>query len=117
VTDSDERPEGDREPRPGGGQGDRLDETVGDKARRRMRARREGDRGVWFGLGMFGLVGWSVAVPALLGIGLGMFLDARLGQGSGTVSWTLTGLVVGVAVGCVNAWYWVKRESDREEGP
>lgn len=96
---------------------ERLDETVGGKARRKLRARREGDRGVWFGLGMFGLVGWSVAVPALLGIGLGMFLDARLSATPGTVSWTLTGLVVGVAVGCVNAWYWVKRESDGGEGP
>lgn len=99
---------------PDGGR-ERLDETVGDKARRRIRARREGDRGVWFGLGMFGLVGWSVAVPALLGVGIGIFLDARFSS-PGAVSWTLTGLVVGVAVGCVNAWYWVKRESDREEG-
>jgi len=24
---------------------------------------------------------------------------------------------VGVVVGCVNAWYWVKRESDGGEGP
>ena len=91
-----------------------LDETVGDKARRKMEARREGDRGVWFGLGMFGLVGWSVTVPTLLGVGIGMFLDARLTGGPGTVSWTLTGLVVGIAVGCANAWYWVRRESDSE---
>ena len=91
-----------------------LEETVGDKARRKLEARREGDRGVWFGLGMFGLVGWSVTVPTLLGVGIGMFLDARLTGGPGTVSWTLTGLVVGIAVGCANAWYWVRRESDSE---
>ena len=24
-------------------------------------------------------------------------------------SWTLTFLIMGVAVGCLNAWYWVKR--------
>ena len=117
MTDAEQPPGERREQRPGDEPGERLDEAVGDKARRRMRARREGDRGVWFGLGMFGLVGWSVAVPALLGIGIGMFLDARLTGGPGTVSWTLTGLVVGVVVGCVNAWYWVKRESDREDGP
>lgn len=94
----------------------RLHEEVGGQARRKMEARREGDRGVWFGLGMFGLVGWSVAVPTLVGIGIGVFLDGRV-PGPGRVSWTLTGLVVGVLVGCMNAWYWVTRESRQEDGP
>lgn len=87
---------------------ERLTRQVGRKASRKQRARREGDRGVWFGLGMFGLVGWSVAVPTVLGIAVGMWLDARIGD---DVSWTLTGLVVGIVMGCVNAWYWVRRES------
>lgn len=94
----------------------RLHEEVGDQARRKLAARREGDRGVWFGLGMFGLVGWSVAVPTLLGIAVGLFLDGRL-PGPGRVSWTLTGLVLGIVVGCLNAWYWVTRESRGEDGP
>ena len=94
----------------------RLDREVEGRVRRKIAAREEGDRGVWFGLGMFGLVGWSVAVPTLAGIGIGIFLDGRL-AGPGQVSWTLTGLVVGVLVGCVNAWYWIRRESRREEGP
>jgi predicted F0F1-ATPase subunit len=33
--------------------------------------------GVWFGLGMMGLIGWSVAVPTLLGAALGLWLDSR----------------------------------------
>ncbi len=81
---------------------------VGRKAERRRRARREERRDVWFWLGMFGLVGWSVSIPMLAGIALGVWLDGRLG---GEISWTLTGLFVGVALGCWNAWYWVKRES------
>jgi ATP synthase protein I len=56
---------------------------------------------------MFGLVGWSVAIPTVLGVALGMFLDRTRPV---AFSWTLTGLIVGVAVGCINAWYWVKRE-------
>ena len=40
-----------------------LEKTVGRKAERRDRARREGRHTVWFGFGMFGLVGWAVAVP------------------------------------------------------
>jgi ATP synthase protein I len=81
------------------------------KERRKLRARSEKDRGVWFGLGMFGLVGWSVAVPTLMGVALGAWVDRTW---ESTASWTLTGLLVGVAVGCLNAWYWIKRESRKE---
>ncbi|MGD8388820.1 MAG: AtpZ/AtpI family protein [Desulfobacteraceae bacterium] len=86
-------------------------EEVGVKERRKLRARSEKDRGVWFGLGMFGLVGWSVAVPTLIGVALGVWLDRAWDT---TASWTLTGLLAGVVVGCLNAWYWIKRESRRE---
>jgi len=85
---------------------DDLEETVSRKAERRERARREGRHTVWFGFGMFGLVGWAVAVPTLAGVALGHWLDARYPGGP---SWTMTGLVVGVALGCLNAWWWVQR--------
>jgi ATP synthase protein I len=88
-----------------------LPEEIGDKAERKIRARREEDRGVWFGLGMFGLVGWAVAVPTLLGIVLGVWLDRQF---PGKPSWTLTLLFIGVILGCINAWYWVRRESHHD---
>lgn len=91
---------------------DRFAEEVDAKERRKVRARRERRRSPWFWAGMFGLVGWSVSVPALLGVLAGWYLDRRLG---GQISWTLTGLVVGMALGCLNAWFWVKRESRRED--
>ena len=50
---------------------------VGAKAARKLKARRNSTPGVWFGLGMMGLVGWSVAVPTLLGAALGIWLDKR----------------------------------------
>lgn len=90
------------------GRGRKLDEAIGQKTGRKLKARGERDRGVWFGLGMFGLVGWSVAVPTVMGIALGLWLDATLHD---RISWTLTLLLVGVALGCLNAWFWVKRES------
>lgn len=93
------------EPRP---RHQEVGEEIGRKAERKLKARDEGQRGVWFGLGMFGLVGWSVAVPTVLGIALGVWMDARLHD---RISWTLTFLFVGVALGCLNAWFWVKRES------
>lgn len=88
-----------------------VGEEIGRKAERKLKARGERDRGVWFGLGMFGLVGWSVAVPTVLGIALGIWLDAKLGD---PVSWTLTFLFIGLGIGCLIAWYWVKRESNHE---
>jgi ATP synthase protein I len=65
---------------------------IGDKAARKLKARRNPTPGVWFGLGMMGLIGWSVVVPTLLGAALGLWLDE---QHPGTHSWTLALLVAG----------------------
>jgi ATP synthase protein I len=83
-------------------------EKIGKKESRKIRARRRKDRAVWFGLGMFGLIGWSVAIPTLLGVALGYLIDRTW---PGRFSWTLMLLFAGVLIGCLNAWYWVKKES------
>lgn len=83
-----------------------LLDAVERKTKRKARARREGGRPLAFGLGTFGLVGWSITIPTVLGIAFGVWLDAR---DSGGVSWTLTGLLVGLTLGCLNAWWWVQR--------
>ena len=83
---------------------------VGAKEKRKLQAQRRVHATVWSGLGMMGLVGWSVAVPTLLGAALGIWLDRRY---PGVHSWTLTLLIIGMAFGCMNAWHWVARE-DRE---
>ena len=82
-------------------------EDVGAKEQRKLKSRRNPAPGVWFGLGMMGLIGWSVTVPTLLGAALGLWLDAHYG---GTRSWTLALLVAGLAIGCFNAWRWVAQE-------
>ena len=79
---------------------------IGAKAARKLKARKS-TQGVWFGLGMMGLVGWSVVVPTLLGAALGIWLD---NHHPGKHPWTLSLLVVGLAVGCLNAWHWVAKE-------
>ena len=83
-------------------------EKVAGKEARKQKARQERDRGTWFGLGMFGLVGWSVAIPTLIGIAVGVWIDRTYPS---PYSWTLMFLVIGVLLGCLNAWYWIKRES------
>jgi len=90
---------------------------VGAMAARKKKARRNSKQGVWFGLGMMGLVGWSVAVPTLLGASLGHWLDKHF---PGNHPWTLALLVAGLTLGCFNAWYWVAKEDkairdDQEE--
>jgi ATP synthase protein I len=83
---------------------------VGAKETRKLSAQRKVTQTVWSGLGMMGLVGWSVAVPTLLGAALGIWLDKHY---PGIHSWTLTWLIIGLFAGCLNAWHWVTKE-DRE---
>jgi ATP synthase protein I len=90
----------------------KVTEKIGRKAERKMKARERHHGGLLFGLGMFGLVGWAVAVPTILGIALGVWLDTRFPS---DISWTLTFLFLGVVLGCLNAWYWVKKESRHDE--
>lgn len=85
-------------------------EKVEAKEARKLKARQEERPKVWFGLGMFGLVGWSVAIPTLIFIAIGLWIDATWPS---RYSWTLMLLFIGIAIGCVNAWYWVQRESRR----
>ncbi|MBZ0091352.1 MAG: AtpZ/AtpI family protein [Sulfuricellaceae bacterium] len=83
---------------------------VGERAARKLKAQRRVTQTVWSGLGMMGLVGWSVAMPTLLGVALGIWLDKHHPGGH---SWTLMLLAIGLGLGCFNAWHWVAKE-DRE---
>ena len=87
-----------------------FQDQISTKSDRKIKARRE-SKNIWFGLGMFGMVGWSVAIPSLLGIGLGIWLDTHI---QSKYSWTLMLLVIGVALGCFNAWYWINKESQSD---
>ena len=91
---------------------DPLVHEVERKSARRARARREGRQGLGYGLGLFGLIGWSVAVPTVLGIALGVWIDRRFPS---PYSWTLMGLFVGVVLGCLNAWFWLRREGGLDD--
>ena len=87
-----------------------FSQQVGDMAARKLKAQRHVTKTVWSGLGMMGLVGWSVAMPTLLGAALGLWLDKRY---PGEHSWTLALLALGLGLGCFNAWRWIVKE-DRE---
>ena len=86
-----------------------MSAQVAAKAQRKRQAQRNPTRGVWMGLGLMGMVGWSVVVPTLLGAALGQWLDRHYPGGR---SWTLALLVAGLTLGCLNAWHWVAKEDD-----
>lgn len=69
---------------------------------------RKSKHGIWYGLGMFGLVGWSIVVPTILGAMLGIWLDKRF---PGKQSWTLSFLIIGLILGCIIAWLWLSKEN------
>ncbi len=85
--------------------------SVERKSKRRERSKKGRKRfNPWWGLSMFGMIGWSVSIPTLIGLALGIWLDRRY---EGGISWTLTLLVAGVIVGCAIAWHWLRREGGR----
>ena len=87
-----------------------FSQQVGDMAARKLKAQQHVTKTVWSGLGMMGLIGWSVAIPTLLGAAVGIWLDNHYPGGR---SFTLMLLVVGLCLGCFSAWRWLDKE-DKE---
>jgi F-type H+-transporting ATPase subunit epsilon len=85
-----------------------LQETVNKQFK--LLDEQEKNKGIWYGLGMSGLVGWAVTVPTLLGLALGVWIDQHL---ISSYSWTLMGLIIGITLGCLNAWYWIEKERNK----
>lgn len=96
-----------------------LIKEVDAKVALKLQAKRKKNAGVWFGLGMMGIIGWSIAIPTLVGASIGIWLDAHYGEQR---SWTLALLLAGLAIGCFTAWNWISKEysqmhsDDRESG-
>lgn len=85
---------------------DRFADKVARKESLRIKGLKHKDETVWFGLGMIGIVGWSVAIPTLIGIALGLWIDRTWPS---PYSWALMFLIIGVVLGCINAAYWVRK--------
>lgn len=64
---------------------------------------------------LFGLVGWSIGVPTIIFAYLGLFLDEKFPV---SFSYTLYFVLLGLGLGCYNAWKWLKKEQsvlDKED--
>ena len=70
-------------------------------ARERERSR------FWYDFLRFNLTGWSVVVPTLAGLAIGNWIDNRYPT---SFSWALVLMGIGLFLGCLNAWYWIRRQ-------
>lgn len=96
-------------------EGSNFSRQVGAQAVRKRKAQRGAKRSIWFGLGMSGLIGWSVTVPTLIGAALGIWVDNHYPS---RFSWTLMLLLLGLIIGCLNAWHWIVSEcKEMQEDP
>ena len=85
----------------------RFSEKVEKSAEELTRARKEKSR-FWHYAQMLGVGGWLFVIPVVAGAYLGRYLDRKLG---GEISWTITFMIIGIAVGIYNIWYFLLRKS------
>ena len=84
-----------------------MSRKVGSQVSLKLKARHKPMKSIWFGLGVSGMIGWSVTVPILTGIAAGTWIDKHYHS---KYSWTLMLLFIGVLIGCLNAWHWIESE-------
>lgn len=90
------------------------DRTANDIRRhaQRMKAARDGPGASPLrGFGVFGIIGWSVAVPIVSGAFLGLWLNRVAPQ---SFSWPIALILGGVVVGGIIAWKWIGEESQEQ---
>ena len=86
------------------------DESVDDIARqaKRMKSNRDNPGpSPLRGIGTFGMIGWSIAVPTVGGAFLGLWLDRIAPR---EFSWTLALILAGVVLGGFIAAAWINKE-------
>jgi len=88
-----------------------LMRQVGLRQARMIRRQAEGVPSFWRSVAMVGAIGWSVALPTLIGIAAGTWIDHRWPS---RVSWTLMLLFAGLVVGCADAWNRIDRAQRRQ---
>lgn len=93
---------------------DRPVEDIRRRAERMQKTRRAPGASPLRGLGAFGVIGWSVAVPTVGGAFLGLWLDRVSPQ---TFSWPIALILGGTVIGGMMAWTWVSKETRDRDTP
>lgn len=82
------------------------------KAEQMRKARQRGAYSPLQGFSAFGVVGWSVAVPTVVGAIVGKWLNTVTPR---SFSWVLALMLAGLIVGIIVAWEWVARNQDKND--
>lgn len=87
-----------------------LVHSIEKKSQRLIKAKEKKMMSFWLGFSFIGLVGWSVVIPTLIGVGIGIWIDKAYPS---THSWTLMLLVGGIFLGSIFAWTLVEKERQK----
>jgi ATP synthase protein I len=86
--------------------GEKMIRDVAAKQKRMLRARGERTN-YWSAISILGVIGWSVVLPALCGVAIGVWMDRHWPV---RIPWTLTLMLAGLAIGCASAWFRIKED-------
>ena len=89
---------------------DKSPDKIGQQARRMQEAQQHPVESPLRGVSVFGIIGWSIALPTVLGAFLGVWLDKT---SNSTFSWTIALILGGLALGILIAWSWMDKERNR----
>ena len=81
----------------------KFSQDIGKSAKELMDARKKKDTFVHYAY-VLGVGGWLLALPIVGGAYFGKYLDRKTG-GAVEISWTITFIIIGIAVGFFNLWY------------
>ena len=89
---------------------DTASEAIRRRTQRMQKTRDEPQYSPLNGLGVFGVIGWSVAIPTVGGAFLGMWLNRVAAQ---SFSWPIALILGGVVLGGMVAWSWIDKTRDK----
>ena len=89
---------------------DKASAAIRRRAERMQKTRDEPKYSPLNGLGVFGVIGWAVAIPTVGGAFLGAWLNRVAPQ---SFSWPIALILGGVVVGAMVAWNWIDKTRDK----
>lgn len=78
---------------------------------KQQRLEQGNNKWAWTSIAVLGVIGWSITVPTLVGVALGLWIDRHYPS---RFSWALMLLLGGLMFGCIQAWFKVREPKVRE---
>jgi ATP synthase protein I len=87
----------------------KFSDDIDKSAKNLLEARKE-KKSFWRYAYIIGVGGWLFVIPVVAGAYLGRYIDRKI---QGGISWTITLIIIGIAVGIYNIWQFYIKESGR----